>query len=184
MAWTRRGLIGWLRNVAGAVYSVGKTLFVTLRTWLATYHPQRRTFTHRYEYPELPAVLADRFRGFHRYDLRACLACERCARDCPVRCIYISKQRVEGRKGFQVTGYVIDYTKCMFCGLCTENCPKDCIKMGSSYDLSCYDRNGCIVDFAKLPLEIAWGRESLDAAGVALSQLITEPVYPGPGGFS
>lgn len=30
--------------------------------------------------------------------------------------------------------------------------------MGSNYDLSCYSRDGCIVDYAKLPLEVAWGQ--------------------------
>jgi len=173
---------GWLRNVWNAVWSVGEALWVTVRTWMASYDPKRRTFTHRYEYPERPAVLAEGFRGIHRYDLRLCIACERCARDCPIRCIYMSKRRVEGRKGFQVTAYVIDYTKCMFCGICTENCPKDCIKMGRSYDLSGYERNGCMVDFAKLPLEIAWAEEGLDGAAVARSALVTEPVHPGPEG--
>ena len=101
--------------------------------------------------------VSPRFRGFHRYDLTTCIACERCARDCPVGCIYIGKERVAGRKGFQITSYTIDYGKCMFCAICTENCPVDCIFMGSSYDLSCYSREGCIVDFSRLPLEVAWG---------------------------
>lgn len=52
--------------------------------------------------------------------------------------------------------------------------------MGRSYDLSCYERNGCIVDFAKIPLEIAWGGGTLDAAAVASSVPVTEPVHPGP----
>ena len=29
----------------------------------------------------------------------------------------------------------------------------DCIFMGASHDLSCYSRNGCLVDFSRLPLE-------------------------------
>ncbi len=175
-----RGLLGWLKNLGEAIWTVGWALGVTIRTWLSTYLRTRRTFTHLYEYPERPALLAERFRGFHRYDLRECIACERCARDCPVGCIYISKRRVEGRKGFLVTAYVIDYTKCMFCGICTENCPKDCIKMGRSYNLSCYIRNGCIVDFAKLPVEIAWGEACLDAQVVVESACVMEPVHPGP----
>lgn len=34
--------------------------------------------------------------------------------------------------------------------------------MGSVHDLSCYSRDGCIVDYAKLPLEIAWGKATLN----------------------
>jgi len=121
-----------------------------------------------------------RYRGFHRFDLTTCIACERCARDCPVDCIYVGKQRATGRKGFQVTSFTIDYTKCMFCALCVENCPVDCIFMGAAHDLSCYDRDGCIVDFARLPLEIAWGRATLNPAAVAHSKLVTRPAHDGP----
>lgn len=173
-------VVTWFRNVGFAVATVADALWVTLRTWFVTYDPQRKTFTEHYEYPELPVVVANRFRGFHRFDLTTCIACERCARDCPVNCIYIGKERAEGRKGFQVTSFVIDYTKCMFCALCTENCPVDCIFMGSTHDLSSYSRDGCIVDFSRLPLEIAWGRSTLNPTAVAESKSIREPVHQGP----
>lgn len=175
------GLRDWLGNVAYAVKTVTQGLYVTARYWFRTYNPNRKTFTERYEYPELPAQVAPRYRGFHRFDLTTCIACERCARDCPVDCIYIGKERAEGRKGFRVTGFVIDYTKCMFCGMCTENCPVDCIFMGSTYDLSCYGRDGCLVDFSRLPLEVAWGRATLNPAAVAASKVIDKPVHDGPG---
>ena len=174
------GFGGWLRNVFRAVVTVADALRVTLRYWLRTYDPERKTFTEQFEYPELPARVTSRYRGFHRYDLTSCIGCDRCARDCPVDCIYIGKERVEGRKGFRVTTFAIDYTKCMFCAYCTESCPADCIFMGSSHDLSCYSRDGCIVDFAKLPLEIAWGRATLNPTAVAQSKVITRPVHDGP----
>ena len=174
------GLVGWFRNILRTVITVGDTMWVTLRYWLRTYDSRRKTFTEHYEYPELPLTVAGRYRGFHRFDLTTCIGCERCAKDCPVDCIYIGKQRVEGRKGFQVNSFVVDYTKCMFCAYCTESCPVDCIFMGSSHDLSCYTRDGCIVDFAKLPLEIAWGRATLNPTAVAMSKQITKPVHDGP----
>jgi NADH-quinone oxidoreductase subunit I len=176
-----RGLAGWLRNVAMAVMTVAKALWVTMRYWIITYDPLRKTFTEKFEYPELPVKVGPRFRGFHRYDLTTCIACERCAKDCPVDCISIGKEKVAGRKGFQITSFVIDYTKCMFCALCTESCPVDCIFMGSTYDLSCYCRDGCIVDFSRLPSEIAWGRATLTPAAVANSKTIAKPVHGGPG---
>jgi len=170
----------WFRNIWHVLATVAEALWVTIRYWIRTYHPQRRTFTEHFEYPELPVPVASRYRGFHRYDLTSCIACERCARDCPVGCIYIGKRRVEGRKGFQITSYTIDYTKCLFCGLCTESCPTDCIFMGSNHDLSCYSRDGCIVDFSRLPLEVAWGRATLNPTAVAQSKVITHPVHEGP----
>ncbi|RMG00542.1 MAG: 4Fe-4S dicluster domain-containing protein [Planctomycetota bacterium] len=174
------GFYQWCRNIVLGVKTVAEAMAVTMRTWISTYDPKRRAFTHHYEYPELPAVVAPRFRGFHRYDLTTCIGCLRCAKDCPVDCIYIEREKVPGRKGFRVTSFIIDYTKCMFCAYCTENCPSDCIFMGSTYDLSCYSRDGCMVDFAKLPLEIAWGQTTLNPTVVALSKSIAEPVDEGP----
>jgi NADH-quinone oxidoreductase subunit I len=174
------GFAHWLRNIAHAVWTVADAMRVTIRYWLVTYDPKRKTFTEHFEYPELPVPVAPRYRGFHRFDLTTCIACERCARDCPVDCIYIGKQRSEGRKGFQVTSFVIDYTKCMFCGICTESCPVDCIFMGSSHDLSSYARDGCIVDFSRLPLEVAWGRATLNPTAVVRSKVISKPVHDGP----
>jgi NADH-quinone oxidoreductase subunit I len=56
----------------------------------------------------------------------------------------------------------------------------DCIFMGSTYDLSCYSRDGCLVDFSRLPLEIAWGRATLNPTATSMSKLITKPVHEGP----
>jgi len=105
----------WLRNIYQAVVTIVHALWVTLRYWWRTYDPRRRTFTEQYEYPELPVRIYPRFRGFHRYDLTSCIACERCARDCPVGCIYIGKERATGRKGLQANHFKTDYTKCRLC---------------------------------------------------------------------
>lgn len=174
------GLRSWFNNIFDAVTTVASALWVTVRYWGRTYRPQRKTFTEHFEYPELPVPVAERYRGFHRFDLTTCIACDRCARDCPVECIYIGKERVEGRKGFRVSSFVIDYTKCMFCAMCTENCPVDCIFMGATHDLSSYTRDGCLVDFSRIPLEIAWGRATLNPAAVSQSKLVTQPVHGGP----
>jgi NADH-quinone oxidoreductase subunit I len=170
----------WLRNIFSAVTTVLHAMWVSVRYWIRTYQPRRRTFTERFEYPELPVPVMPRYRGFHRYDLSSCIACERCAKDCPVGCIYIGKQRVAGRKGFQITSFTIDYGKCLCCALCTESCPVDCIFMGASHDLSCYSRDGCLVDFSRLPVEIAWGRSALNPTAVANSKVIARPVHGGP----
>lgn len=172
----------WFCNVFSAAFTVAHALWVCVWYWIRTYNPKRRTFTEQYEYPELPLRVSPRFRGFHRYDLTTCIACERCARDCPVNCITVGKERVVGRKGLHVTSFTIDYGKCLLCGICTESCPADCIAMGSSYDLSCYSREGSVVDFSRLPLNVAWGQATLNATVVANAKVITKPVHNGPNG--
>jgi len=170
----------WFRNVGVAVWTVAQGLWVTLRYWFVTYRRDRGTFTEKFEYPEKPVPVAPRYRGFHRYDLTTCIACGQCVKVCPVGCIYLGRERVTDGKGFRVTGFTIDYTKCMFCALCTEKCPSDCIFMGATHDLSCYSRDGCVVDFSRLPVEVARGRATLSPAAVASSKVITEPVHGGP----
>ena len=170
----------WFQNVVLAVSTVAQGLWLTFRTWMRTYDRRRGTFTEQYQYPEVPVPVAARYRGFHRFDLTTCIGCDQCAKVCPVDCIYIGKERVQGGKGFAVDSFVIDYSKCLMCGLCVEPCPVDCIFMGAAHDLSCYGRDGTIVDFAKLPVEIAWGRATLSPTAVALSKQISQPAHGGP----
>lgn len=170
----------WLGNIITVFKTTINGLLITLRYWRKTYDPDRRTFTEQYEYPEKPVPVSARYRGFHRYDLTTCIACDACAKACPVDCIYIGKEKVTVGKGFKITGYTIDYSKCMFCALCVEPCPVDCIFMGASHDLSCYSRDGTIVDYSRLPLDVSWGRATLNPAAVAQSKVIVNPVHQGP----
>lgn len=165
----------WFRNVWNAVTTVAQGMGVTMGMMLRTY--RRQTFTEPYEFPEAPNQVKARYRGFHRFDLTTCIGCDKCAVACPVDCIYIEKSKSPAGKGFQVDGFAIDYSKCMFCALCVEPCPVDCIFMGANYDLSGYTRDGCVVDFAKLPLEIAWGRSTLTPHAVAASKVLYQPVW-------
>ncbi|MDO7678393.1 MAG: 4Fe-4S binding protein, partial [Pirellulales bacterium] len=110
----------WFHNIFSAVWTVLEGMGVTLRIFGGTFDQTKRTFTEKFEYPELPVPVAARYRGFHRYDLTTCIACDQCAKVCPVDCIYIGKERVTDGKGFRVSGFTIDYSKCMFCALCVE----------------------------------------------------------------
>ena len=169
-------MIAWSRNVVRAVGTISKSLYVTLGNVVQTF--RRKPFTATFEYPEQPVPIRPRYRGFHRFDLTACIGCDKCARACPVDCIYIDKEKATPPlKGFVVTGFKIDYTKCMFCSLCVDPCPADCIFMGSNYDISCYTRDGCVVDYATLPLEVAWGQDTLSPTAVYESKKVALPVW-------
>lgn len=175
----------WLRDIYLAVSTVAQGMRVTLWYFFQTFKGSRQlgtyqvpgAWTHVFEFPERPVPVKPRYRGFHRFDLTTCIGCDKCARACPVDCIYIEKIKNPVGKGFRVNGFKIDYAKCIFCALCVDPCPVDCLFMGSNYDLSCYSRDGLIVDFAKLPLDVAWGQATLNPTAVAASKLVTEPVW-------
>ncbi len=169
-------MLNWARNLFGATFTLLMGMWVTLKVMLVTY--RRKTLADVFVYPELKVPVKARYRGFHRFDLTTCIGCEKCAAACPVDCIYINKQKLGGNsKGFRIDGFAIDYSKCMFCALCCEPCPVDCIFMGANYDLSCYSRDGCIVDYAKLPLQVAWGRATLSPSVVAASKVLDQPAW-------
>ena len=168
----------WFRNVFRAVRTVAEGMGVTIGYFTKTY--RHGTFTEQFEYPENPVPVSPRYRGFHRFDLTTCIGCDQCLRACPVDCIYIDKEKNPTGRGFRVNGFAIDYTKCMFCSLCVDPCPVDCIFMGSNHDLSCYSRDGCVVDFAKLPVEVAWGQTTLNPTVVEQSKVLTKPVWVKP----
>src|SRR5262249_57130652 len=116
----------------------------------------RKRFAPHLDSRDGPVRVRPRSGGFHRFALPPCIGCDKCAKACPVDCIYIEKEKAAPPlKGFMVTGFTIDYTKCMFCALCVDPCPVDCIFMGSTYDLSGYTRDTCVVDYANMPLEAA-----------------------------
>jgi NADH-quinone oxidoreductase subunit I len=168
----------WFRNIRVAISTISEGMFVTLSYMVQSF--RRKAFTQHFEYPERPVPINSRYRGFHRFDLTTCIGCDKCARACPVDCIYIDKEKNPVGKGFRVTGFKIDYTKCMFCALCVDPCPVDCIFMGSTFDLSTYTRDNCVVDYAKLPLEVAWGQATLNPTAVAESKRISLPVWVKP----
>ena len=112
------------------------------------------------QYPDVAPALQPRYRGFHFFEIEKCIACDLCAKACPVDCIYIEKsgprkidKATNVAVGGAMTRFAIDYSKCMFCALCVDPCPTDCIHMGNLHDLSGYDRQSMIVEFTDLATE-------------------------------
>jgi len=140
---------GYFRDIWLSIKSIAIGMRITLKYCFSS------TVTIQYPYEKL--AFAPRFRGIHEFEADKCIACDMCAKACPVDCIYIDKsapRKIDKKTGKAVGGdllrYAIDYQKCMFCALCTEPCPTDCIHMGKNHDLSSYSRADMVVEFQEL----------------------------------
>jgi len=138
------------------IYRALKTVCIGMRVTLKYAYSKPITV----QYPDMAPVLQKRFRGFHYFEIEKCIACDMCAKACPVDCIYIEKtgpRKIDKDSGVAKGGamlrYAIDYSKCMFCALCVPPCPTDCIHMGNVHDMSGYDRESMIVEFTELAKE-------------------------------
>ena len=144
-----RGAEAYFRNIFDTVKSIAIGMRITLKYLFS------KSVTIQYPYEKL--TFAPRFRGIHEFEADKCIACDMCAKACPVDCIYIDKsapRKIDKKTGKATGGellrYAIDYQKCMFCALCTEPCPTDCIHMGKNHDLSSYSREDMVVEFHEL----------------------------------
>ena len=163
----------YFRNIFDNVTSIAIGMKITLKYCF------QKTVT--VQYPEQHLTFAPRYRGIHEFELDKCIACDLCAKACPVDCIYIDKtgaRKIDKKtgkvdpKGGELVRYAIDYSKCLFCALCTEPCPTDCIHMGNNHDLSGYDRESMVVEFTDLakqglqtPMPI-WGPDNVGRGGL------------------
>lgn len=130
---------GYFGNIYKALTTVAAGMGVTIKVFF------QRPVT--LQYPDEFPVIEEAFRGLHIYEQEKCIACEMCVKVCPIDCIFLDYEG-KGKKA-RIKSYKVDYTKCLFCNLCVEICPTNCIKMGKEYDLSSYDREGCVRELAK-----------------------------------
>lgn len=92
------------------------------------------------EYPDRTSMpvtdsLPERYRGFLEVDMDICTACKACERDCPIDCIQIDIEKVDGVRA--MTRFDIDLGKCMYCGICVEACPTDAKAPGDEEQTKC-----------------------------------------------
>ena len=125
----------------------------TARNFLGSYVSDERLTT--IQYPEERQVLPEATRQFpflvHDGDdwlqgMR-CVACQICEKECPPKCIYITKSKDKkpdylGKAQFYPAVFDIDLSVCMSCQICVEVCPFEAIKMDTEYELSTTDRFG------------------------------------------
>jgi len=85
-----------------------------------------------------------------------CVACQICEKECPPKCIYITKSADKkpdyvGKPQNYPTRFDIDISVCMSCQICVEVCPFEAIKMDTQFELSTDDRfGGLLLDRDKL----------------------------------
>ncbi|MDB6015537.1 MAG: nuoI, partial [Pedosphaera sp.] len=74
-----------------------------------------------------------------------CVACQICEKECPPKCIYITKSKDKkpdyiGKPQFYPAIFDIDISVCMSCQICVEVCPFEAIKMDTEFELSSSNR--------------------------------------------
>ncbi len=158
-----------IKDVFSAAGAITKGMGITFGEML------KPTITE--DYPDVPPVLQERFRGGHvlqrdENGLEKCVACFLCAAACPADCIYIEaaentdQVRISGGERYAAV-YNIDYSRCIFCGYCVEACPTDAITHGHDFELASFNTSTLIRRKEQMLVPIR------SASGVVLS---SEPI--------
>src|ERR1044072_2540501 len=92
----RSSVKDYFRNIYETLSSVAIGMRITLKYCF------QKTVT--VQYPEQKLSFAPRYRGIHEFEANKCIACDLCAKACPVYCNYIDKSGP--RKMDKATGMV------------------------------------------------------------------------------
>lgn len=132
------------------------TVLIGMReTWLHLFKP---TVTLQYPHVRWELPPGSRMQLFNNVD--DCIGCYKCARICPVDCIYIDTVKAKPTEDLgkastgnpirqHVVRFDIDMFKCCYCDLCTTVCPTECLYMTDKYETSVFERSNGIFHFSK-----------------------------------
>jgi formate hydrogenlyase subunit 6/NADH:ubiquinone oxidoreductase subunit I len=90
------------------------------------------------KYPEVPASVAEHFRGKQVLDLKNCISCTLCARECPSNAIEMVM--VDGKKR-----PLIHLDKCVFCYQCADVCPRKVFQTSKVFELATTQKNTLVI---------------------------------------
>jgi formate hydrogenlyase subunit 6/NADH:ubiquinone oxidoreductase subunit I len=90
------------------------------------------------QYPFVKPTVPEDFRGQQVFDIKLCVSCGLCSRDCPAKAIEMVD--VQGKKRPQ---FMLD--RCIFCYQCAESCPRNAIKTSVMYELATTDKSSLVV---------------------------------------
>lgn len=138
------------------MYEAGRSLGIGLT--LTAKHLFQKTVTM--QYPDEKWELPPMAKGQLHNVVEDCIACDQCAKVCPVDCITIEsikapadmdlgKTSTGNPKRLVLLRFDIDMAKCCYCALCTVPCPTECLVMTNSYENSVYDRKDLIYHYAE-----------------------------------
>jgi len=149
----------YFRNISRAAITISIGMW---QTWKALFRP---AITQQYPLEKWDLPLNARSILFNNVD--DCIGCFKCARICPVQCIYIDtvKALPEEDLGKASMGnpirqhlirFDIDMFKCCYCDLCTTVCPTECLYMTDEYENAVFSREHGIYHFSKYAPEEAY----------------------------
>ncbi|MCG8606609.1 4Fe-4S dicluster domain-containing protein [bacterium] len=129
-----------------------------IQTWKAMFRPAITL-----HYPTEKWELPSNSRGILFNNIDDCIGCLKCARVCPVNCIYIDTVKALPEENLgkasmgnpirqHVVRFDIDMFKCCYCDFCTTVCPTECLYMTDEYENAVFGRDNGIYHFAKYSL--------------------------------
>ncbi len=109
-------------------------------------------------YPEEKYLRKNNFKGrvflnCDQQDNITCIGCQLCQKVCPVKDLIKIEKHRDSEGKIKITKFEIDISRCIFCGNCQDNCPVKCIELGSSYELSTFDKNLLTLNIDELKLK-------------------------------
>ena len=80
-------------------------------------------------YPAHKEAPALSLRGKIKFDLKLCVGCKLCMRDCPCQALVIKKEEA---------GVIIelDLGRCIYCGQCVDSCLRKAISLTTDFELA------------------------------------------------